>query len=630
MTDAEWLKVCDAQIAKDFAPPSNLPIWKWWEANIQLGNDSPIQGRYSTDLTPQTRWLGDAVQDPYCRRVTGMLSAQSSKTQAGINTLMWCICEAPGTAMWVAASKESAEEFGQKRLYPALRRCEKTSALLPGDRNKQSKRLIQLDSMNLMMRGANSRIGLQSDPVRYIFCDERREWKPGRMDMLRKRTTTFHNSLEFSMGTPGAMDDELHIDYMEGTQTMAHFRCPHCSHSQPFRFSRLATVLHPQPRECGGIVWDKNDVTKPGGKYNFDQLRKTVRYQCENPKCGHLFHNADKYRLISTIHPHDYNQTPQRQSRSFNWNQLCMPWAQCDWQEIAVRFIRAQKQFRKGNQEPFIEVITEDLGEPWDEPTFFRTETIVLDGQGYTITGADLAPGKFWTEEKTRFLSVDVQLDHMWAVCRAFASTGESRLVAARRLDTWADVRSMQTGLGVEDARTVVDRKYRTDEVDEHVAYYGWWGTMGSDSRGFSHYKAALNRKIVLPYSPPAGGKYFEFTKTEPGKTEKTVVRSRARWFTWSNPTIKTHLWRLQQGRGLYWGVPTDAPKHYVDQIQGERLKEKLMPDGKRIWKWTEVGRVGCHSRDCECMILTCAIIDQLLASGSVADEVSGEPAAEG
>jgi hypothetical protein len=306
-----------------------------------------------------------------------------------------------------------------------------------------------------------------------------------------------------------------------------------------------------------------------------------------------------------------------------------MPWAQCDWAEIACRFIKAAAQFRKGNQEPLIEVITEDLGEPWDEPTFFRTETLTVTGDGYKLAGADMIPGKFWEPEKTRFMAVDVQLDHMWAVARAFSATGESRLVAAERLDTWADVKDLADRLAVEPVRVLVDRKYRTDEVDEHCAFHGWWATMGSEQRGFSHYKAALKRKIVLPYSVPSAGKIYEFLRDGvdvEGKATKVKVRSRARWFSWSNPSIKTHLWRLQQGRGVYWGVPADAPKSYVDQINGERLKEKTNKrTGEKTWEWMDVGRAGCHSRDCECMILTAAINDGLIQSGTVADEAAPE-----
>ena len=69
--------------------------------------------------------------------------------------------------------------------------------------------------MNLMMRGSNSRAGIQSAQVQRVFCDERLEWNHGTIDVLRKRLRTYHNSIEIGFGTAGREGDELHSDWLE-------------------------------------------------------------------------------------------------------------------------------------------------------------------------------------------------------------------------------------------------------------------------------------------------------------------------------------------------------------------------------------------------------------------------------
>lgn len=608
----------------DWRPPSNLPVWRWCEENVELDSTGPMPGRYSTAVTPMARWVFEAARDRRVRRVVVMVSAQSSKSLIGILFLLWTIAEDPGPCMWVMANQDHCEEFAKKRLFPAVESCALTAPLLPKERNARNKRLIQFHSMNLMMRGSNSRAGLQSDPVRRVFCDERREWKHGAINLLRKRLRTYHNSIEISLGTAGREGDELHSDWLEGSRTEAHWRCPACQHSQPFRFSTRETILFPTKLTRGGLVWPTNAVTKPEGRWNYEEVAKATRMECAG--CGAQFPNTEKFRLIQSMHPVDYNLDAPRSIRSFHWNALAMPWVSCDWGELAVEFLKALAQARRGNIEPLVAFVTETLGEPWEEAMFFPQDAAAITLADYTTAGVDPAPGKFWDREHTRFMAVDVQLDHFWFVTRAFAGDGTSRLVACGRLDTFADVRQMQLELRVEDTRTVLDRRYRSDEVDEHCALFGWQGMIGDNKRrdGFPRYDAATRRKIVLPYSTWTYSKPFVFERDR-----EKVVR-RGRWFSWAGKPIKDRLQRLFTGRGLYWGFPDDVSQKWRDQMGGERLKQKTLPNGKIVHEWVEVGRAGTHLRDCECMVLVCAIADRLMdGEGLMREAEKPEPKVE-
>jgi len=148
----------------DWRPPSDLPVWRWCEENVELDTTGPMPGRYSTAVTPMARWVFEAAQDRRVRRVVVMVSAQSSKTLIGILFLLWTIAEDPGPCMWVMANQDHCEEFAKKRLFPAVESCSLTAPLLPRERNARNKRLIQFHSMNLMMRETDPGARLPSDP----------------------------------------------------------------------------------------------------------------------------------------------------------------------------------------------------------------------------------------------------------------------------------------------------------------------------------------------------------------------------------------------------------------------------------------------------------------------------------
>ena len=93
---------------------------------------------------------------------------------------------------------------------------------------------------------------------------------------------------------------------------------------------------------------------------------------------------------------------------------------------------------------------------------------------------------------------------------------------------------------------------------------------------------------------------------------------------------LKDRLQRLFTGRGLYWGFPDDVSQKWRDQMGGERLKQKTLPNGKIVHEWVEVGRAGTHLRDCECMVLVCAIADRLMdGEGLMREAEKPEPKVE-
>jgi hypothetical protein len=632
------VSVCDAYIKFCLRPPSPLPMWQWWEAFITLDNTSAAPGkRISTKRLPMLRWFSRFKQDPRCRRLVMMVSAQSTKTQNAINSLLHDIAEDPAPAMWVMANADHCEEFAKKRLFPAVEDCEKTKDLLPAERNRRNKRLIQFDSMNLMLRGSNSRQGLQSDPIRRLYLDERREWKKGAIDLVRKRTRTFHNFIEISMGTAGTKDDELHCDYREGNQVIPHFRCPKCQHSQPFRFGRKESVLFPTPRAKGGLEWDENPVTRPGGKWLKAEVVKTVRFVCENADCDATWRNHEKMALIKAMHPAEYGHStgpkllaedelavPDTGIVSMHWNTLCMPFPGCAWEGIVWEFLKACDAYKLGNVEPLKAFVTETLGEPWEERGQRPTEHALRKqcggkaGMAYVRGPADGHP--FWLPSEqnqvTTVLTGDVQAaegGYLKWVVRQWKATGDSRLLDYGWCRDYDDLKEIQIKFGCIDDCVFVDSGWGPGTSKCYRACLDWnWKPMkGDDGDYFSVY--------VL--SPTSGQKVsrnvpWKLGEVDPSLGKVGQGRIQLPLLHWKHSTYRDRLLlHIAVGRGPLWLLPDDVGDDYLTEMTGNERIARRNPNGSVDYEWVKRGPDDWQ--DCELEQL--AVVD----AGGVA--VAGE-----
>ena len=463
--DAAWSAAGAGELSKflaaQFAPPADEPMSRWWEQNIVVSSGE-FPGEYRTDLTPLAGWISVWMQDPRVKRIVMVGAAQTLKTRTLSNFFLWAVAENPGTVMLVTATIESCREFWMKRLEPDVMECGKVAGRYLG-RNKD---LIRFESLNLLLRGTNSRVGMQGDPVKWLLFDERREWRAGAIDMLRMRTRTMTEFKEISAGTAGPAGGPLDADFLEGSQTQGHFRCLDCGESQPFRFGREATTVYLEERAMGGIVsvdeagqvqdslW--NDYTRPGGVWNWERLRASVRFQCQ--KCGRLYQDHDKYELLKTLHPVDYNPAAPPEYRSITWNAFQFVWKGCQWGNLTEQFCRAIDSLKnptERNIHPLRAFVTETLGEAWKDDLGQVVEWGFIDElkQDYSL-------GEKWTEEETRYMTADVQGrhgEHYWWLVRAFAPGGKSRLIAFGRVEKLEDLLEHQRRLGVKTENCGID-----------------------------------------------------------------------------------------------------------------------------------------------------------------------------
>lgn len=584
--------------------PSSLPTYRWLEENYELDPVmSDLSGRVNFDFFPASRIFFDHCDDPRLRKCTVMKCSQSAFTENAIMMLLRRIKERPITTMWAGATAQKTEEDVKKRLFPAIRGCKAVQEVSPdpSERERWGKRLVMFDTMNLLIRGANSVSGLRGDPVGLLIADERADWKKGRIHKVRQRLTTKAAPVEISIGAAGVKGDELHADWKEGSQTFIHFLCLKCNHSQPFRFGKTPSVYYDEPRLLGGIVWEENEITRPGGLlWDFEKLKTTVRYECE--KCGHRFHNVEKAQLLKTCHEHHRNPQALPENFSLAVPALLLIWQKRSWGDIAVEFLKAVEAMRTGDIEPMIAFVTETLGEPWERRNEKQKESELLDRCGKYKMGERWMDAQNPTiiEPKTALvITFDRQQFDLRVLIRQWRKSGDSRLIYFGAKASYDDLREFQRDEKVKDKNVWGDDGGKmTSEFRQTCLRFGWNAMKGEDEPYFVYQVEAGKAGIRQG---------FRTSEFDPDIGTTKQGRAIMKAWLWARPWYLDKLQMFQRGGPMMpiYELPSDIPAEYVRQALANEWEEKDLSDGRTKGRWKT--NKNDHAADMELMQLVVA-----------------------
>jgi phage terminase large subunit GpA-like protein len=571
-------------------PADRRPPWQWCEENFFV-TSGPMPGRWKSSNSPWVKEFMEDFADNRVSTISVMCSAQSSKTETMLGLLNWLIDNDPGGCMWVTSNEEEALKFCTERAMKSLKACPKIMAQMPKsstgelDRKLVKSQEIFFPRMPLEFIGSNSEAKLQSKPRRWLLLDEVRNWPPGALPMVLKRTRAFWNARRVIISTPDAEHDPVHQEFLKGNQKHYYVKCPTCGHKQLLIWERIG--------------WDDNETTRPSGIWNFDAMAETIHFKCEDTDCpSHVVekrikdHPVNRRKMVSEGEWREHNPGAPRSVRSYTWNAILPPWVK--WRDLVEEFINAHKALSWGDHEPLKTFINESLGQPWDDRLKYGDDDYLEKRQ------EDYLLGKEWDDETHRFISFDVQKDHFRFVCRAFGPIGSSRLIDYGKLMSWEEVRMKIKELHVDDDNVILDAAHRTAEVYKMVAESGYrWKPFWGDERRYFNFKGARTIFMADMIDPAMGSR------------EQGRVRP-IRLITWSNPSAKDMLLMMMKGISGNWTISKHVTKEYLDQITAERREEFTDARGQVTFKWVRTRRDN-HYGDCELMILVAAVINRII-----------------
>lgn len=568
--------------------PERIPPWKWCEENVKNIPYSPIPGHFKSANSPWVREVMEAMADPDIRLVSIVAPVQSSKTIGAELCLCYIIANFPGPCLWLSQTDADAKDQAEARLHKLFSECDAVKKLFPADRHKKKTQTVFFSNgMTLWVLGAHAKSNLQSRSIRWLIGDETWQWPNGHMQQAEARVTAFGwlgKCIFLSQG--GTENDDTHRKFETTDMREWEFKCPKCGKYQPYKWSN--------------IEWDKN-YRDGEGRMDFAKVRSSVRLVCEF--CKHEIADSDANRKLLNSSAKFVPQNPNAPATKagFHWNSL----ASMSWGELAEMYLRAKESCRRGDLEDLKNFYQKRLALPWGD--LEEDFTLDISPSGYRmgddweseaavgVKGAILPPPhENKNRVRLRFLTVDVQMDHFYAVVRSWACDASSRLVYCAKLQTWEDVEILQSRFGVFPQLAFVDAGYSTFKVYRNCAKHNWTALMGDGRRDFPH---RVNGKIT---------QRFYSTARHP-----LVSDRKCRMHYWSNLGIKDTLARLRSNQnpdeGSTWEVPSDVPEEYLKMLDSEQRVKK-----GNSWEWRQIGKRPNHYWDCEAMQVCAAYMMKL------------------
>jgi len=245
----------------------------------------------------------------------------------------------PAPMMVLQPTVDMAKTWSHDRLAPMVRDTPALKSLIADNKSRASSNTLFHKSFpggHITMTGANSPTGLASRPIRIVCCDEVSRYPQSAgaegdpVNLIRKRTTTFHNRKIVLTSTPtlkGAC--RIEQEFSVSDRRYYEVPCPHCQHEQRLKW---ANVQWPEGKpqeavmvctECGGVIEDKH---KP-------KMIKNGKWVAE---------------------------LPGGKIAGFHLNELYSPWR--TFADVAEDFAEAKK-----NPETLKTWVNTSLGETWEE-----------------------------------------------------------------------------------------------------------------------------------------------------------------------------------------------------------------------------------------------------------------------
>lgn len=528
------------------------------------------------------------MTNPDIRTVSIIAPVQSSKTLGAELCLCHIIANFPGPCLWLSQTDADAKDEAESRLHKLFEECPEVKKLFPADRHKKKTLTVFFSNgMTLWVLGAHAKSNLQSRSIRWLIGDETWQWPSGHMQQAEARVTAFGwlgKCIFLSQG--GEENDDTHRKFETTDQREWQFKCPMCGKFQAFKW--------------GNIEWDKY-YRDGNGQIDFEKVRSSVRLVCEY--CKYEIEDSDANRRMLNSEGKFVAQNPNaaKTKVGFHWNSL----ASMSWGELAEMYLRAKESSKRGDIEDLKNFYQKRLALAWGD--LEEDFTLDIEPSGYRMgddweqeaaVGAKNAiippPHENPNRIRLRFLTVDVQMDHFFAVVRSWSATASSRLVFCGKLQTWEDIELLQEKYHIFPNLVFIDAGYSTFEVYRNCAKNKWTALMGDGRKDFPH---------------KVGGKItqrFYSTARHPLVSDK-----KCRMHYWSNLGVKDTLARLRSNQdpesGATWEIPSDIPEEYVKMLDSEQRVKK----GKS-WEWRQIGKRPNHYWDCEAMQVCAAYMMKL------------------
>jgi phage terminase large subunit GpA-like protein len=331
--------------AEGIRPDPVLTVSQWADAHRWLPKKSSAEpGPWRTDRTPYLREILDCLSSRSdVEEVVFMKAAQVGGTEVILNALGYVIDHAPGPAILVQPTVETAKRFSRQRVDPLIRTTPRLREKVSASRARDSGNTVlskEYPSGQLVITGANSAVGLRSMPAQYAFLDEvdgypidvDGEGSP--VELVEARQRTFSRRKRIKVSTPTIKGRSAIEEAFDATDRRRYYvACPDCGERQPLEFGQLTWTKLGRPPEAAA-------------------------YECR--ACYFVIEEHHKTALLAG--GVWVAETPDAggRVRGYHLNALYAPVGWITWGDIARQFVRVYKEPLK--HRVFVNTV---LGQTW-------------------------------------------------------------------------------------------------------------------------------------------------------------------------------------------------------------------------------------------------------------------------
>jgi len=560
-------------------PPPEQPWREWVCEHVYLPN-SPEGARYSLDAVPAHGVIWDWLEDPEVKEIAVVACVGFGKTAIIEGLAVRAVAVDHGDMMVIGQTGATVQDWMESRMRKVWLSSPETNKHVPRgpERSNWKKDSVIFRHMNFFA-GAANKTDLQEKSIVYTVGDEVWQWDDGMIDYLLKRHHGRWNRKNLMMSQGGIEDGQWENHAKAGKWHDLEHICPKCGTGSVF--------------DWGNFVYEK--ILDANEEFDWIAIFETVRLKC--PHCGEEFEDTEyNRRQWAKCRPvwDGAKHIPERMTLCASFMTV---W-RYSWRDMVKEWVIANEDKKSGQLEKLENIINQRFAQFWKPPSDTPTLTIAGD----PFSKKEYHDGQKWELEDFRFLTVDVQQSHFWAIISAWKIGGQCRVIWEGRLETWDNVRYLQEKYGIENRFVFVDCGAYQEKVAKQALLAvkindpnPWNLLKGEDTRD-GYMKIINDRKFRRLYS--------DYTN---------VVASdgmRYRIIRFSNLLAKDKLAALMESGSI--GVPVDASKHFHAQMQSEQRREK----SPGVWRWEPIkqGRPN-HLWDCADMAVVAACVFKVLAS---------------
>lgn len=266
----------------------------------------PFPGKWGHTRHP---WLHEfqEMDDPFIAIQKG---AQLGFTEGCINKCFYEIDVNGVSVLYLLPTTGAAGDFSKTRFDPALQMSDYISAMFTDTNNVGLK--VAQNGASLYVRGSGSRTNIKSIPVAITVLDEIDEMTAEAVSLVDARQDGQEADVGatqlIKLSTPTVPGEGINVDYLQSTQALYRFDCPHCG-----KRIHLDFISEDEPHS---LIITGDDLHDPGLKDSYICCYKCKKKLPFEQKVNFLKHKGLGGNACFEA------EHPNREIKGLNVNQL--------------------------------------------------------------------------------------------------------------------------------------------------------------------------------------------------------------------------------------------------------------------------------------------------------------------